>query len=69
MLDAAYHFSPNGVDYPLRDREDTKVPTLEELLTEFIPNDNLILFFDLKDVTVVEEVIQVSTGFKGGIMG
>lgn len=58
-LDAAYFFSPNGVDYPLRGREDTRVPTLDELLTEFIPKEDLILFFDLKDETVVEEVIEV----------
>jgi hypothetical protein len=58
-LDAAYFFSPNGVDYPLRNREDTKVPTLEDLLTEFVPKEDLILFFDLKDGTVVEEVIEV----------
>ncbi len=66
-LDAAYHFSPDGVDYPLRGREDTKVPTLDELLTEFIPKEDLILFFDLKDITVVEDVIEVRRCFVGCI--
>eukprot|EP01121_Diplochlamys_sp_Union-15-3_P005840 TRINITY_DN1618_c0_g3_i1.p1 TRINITY_DN1618_c0_g3~~TRINITY_DN1618_c0_g3_i1.p1 ORF type:complete len:325 (-),score=39.59 TRINITY_DN1618_c0_g3_i1:50-1024(-) len=58
-LDAAYNFSPDGIEFPLRGREDCKVPTLGELLDEFEQVEKLVFLFDLKEISVVEEVIQI----------
>lgn len=58
-LDAGYWFTQDGgLSYPHRGSK-IQIPTLQELLDEFLPEKQLILFFDFKEPQVVKPVLQV----------
>jgi len=57
-IDAGYFFSPDGVNYPLRGAG-LNIPTLAEVLDEFLPHPTLIFFFDIKSAAAVPAAMQV----------
>jgi len=57
-FDAAYYYTPDNQSYPLRGKGHT-IPTLNEVLDEFTKVDNLVFFFDLKDINAVTPSLQV----------
>lgn len=58
-LDAGFKFSPDrGRTFPWRNKG-LKVPLLSDVLKEFIPVENLILYFDLKKQSTVKQVIDL----------
>eukprot|EP01112_Ceratiomyxa_fruticulosa_P015936 TRINITY_DN4772_c0_g1_i1.p1 TRINITY_DN4772_c0_g1~~TRINITY_DN4772_c0_g1_i1.p1 ORF type:complete len:285 (-),score=35.73 TRINITY_DN4772_c0_g1_i1:131-985(-) len=57
-VDIGYNFSPDGITFPLRGKNEV-IPTLNEVLDEFVPKDNLCFFFDMKAEEAVEPTIRV----------
>lgn len=63
-LDAGFKFSPDkGKSFPWRNKG-LKVPLLKQVLEEFVPIENLILYFDMKKQSVVESVIELVRFYK-----
>lgn len=54
-LNAAKNYPEYGV---------LEVPTLEEVLDKFVPNDELIFYFDIKSTEVVPLMLDVWLCFK-----
>ncbi len=60
-LDAGYWFTQDGGrTYPYRGKN-IQIPTLQEILDEFLPVKELILFFDFKEAPAVKPVLKVES--------
>jgi len=62
-FDAAYHFSTDSLTYPHRGAG-FKIPTLLEVLEEFVPNENLVFLVDFKHKNAVAPTLKVLEDFK-----
>jgi len=59
QFDAGHLFTMDGgATYPLRGQGHT-IPTLNEVLDEFLPVDNLVFFFDMKDKNAIGPTLKV----------
>eukprot|EP00026_Physarum_polycephalum_P015115 Phypoly_transcript_15728.p1 GENE.Phypoly_transcript_15728~~Phypoly_transcript_15728.p1 ORF type:complete len:269 (+),score=34.34 Phypoly_transcript_15728:84-890(+) len=56
--DAAYKYTQDGDTYPLRGQSIT-IPTLQEVLDEFLQVEKLAFFFDVKSLNVIEPMLKV----------
>ncbi|KAL0487096.1 glycerophosphodiester phosphodiesterase [Acrasis kona] len=52
-VDAAYNFTPDGITFPMRGKGHT-IPTLRDVLDEFDSKNDLLFFFDFKDIDAIE---------------
>ncbi len=53
-VDIGYSYTTDGgITYPLRGQNQV-IPTLHEVLDDFIPKESLCFFFDMKAVDAVE---------------
>eukprot|EP01113_Clastostelium_recurvatum_P028181 TRINITY_DN3411_c0_g1_i3.p1 TRINITY_DN3411_c0_g1~~TRINITY_DN3411_c0_g1_i3.p1 ORF type:complete len:314 (-),score=67.96 TRINITY_DN3411_c0_g1_i3:4-945(-) len=57
-IDIAHDYTTDALTYPLRGQGHT-IPTLNEVLDEFLPHPTLVFFFDMKAPEAVEPAMRV----------